>query len=153
MLSEAGQERAQIFWKAFKIWGGIMAIPGAAATLMSAPEVFKSAFAPAYPAHFVYGWSVVCFYYVFVPAAAFGGLGAAALTFLVRPGQKFRAVVVGTVTGLGCPAAFFAALALILPKNEATLGWVFGGIIYGGIGIFAGVVAGNTIASYPAPSR
>src|ERR1700758_1390508 len=61
------------------------------------------------------------------PGIAFGAIGAAFMTLLVRPGQKLRALVVGLLVGFGTPAAFFSGLAILLPKNEATMGYVLFG--------------------------
>ena len=141
MLSEADPGRARIFWNTFKIWGGIMALPGTFSMLMGG-------------AHFNSNVLLLSgFYYVLAPGVVFGTIGAAALAFLVRPGQRIRALVVGSLVGFGCPAAFFVALALILPKNEGTPVWIFAAMIYGGTGAFAGITAANAIGSRLQSSR
>ena len=86
-------------------------------------------------------------YWVLAPGAVFGGIGAGAMTLWVQPGQTFRAITLGVVVGLGAPAGFFAALAIFLPKNEATMGWVLFGMVFAMTGAFAGVMAANLLKS------
>ena len=89
-------------------------------------------------------------YWALGPGVLFGALGAAALTFLVRPGQQLRALAVGVLVGFACPVAFFGALMFILPQNEGTMGWYLFGFIFAMTGMFAGIMAGNSIGSEPA---
>jgi hypothetical protein len=129
MLGELERTRSQVFWAVFKIWGGIMAFPG----------LF---FLPRIGLHYQY-----ILFEMVAPGIAFGAIGAASMTLLVRPGQKLRALVVGLLVGFGTPAAFFSGLAILLPKNEATMGYVLFGMIFAMTGAFAGIVAANSLKS------
>jgi len=69
------------------------------------------------------------------------------MSLLVRPGQKARALLVGLLVGGGSPAAFFWGLAMVLPKNEATMGYVLFDMIFAMAGAFAGIMAANSLKS------
>jgi multisubunit Na+/H+ antiporter MnhG subunit len=86
-------------------------------------------------------------YYMLAPGVIFGGLGAIALTLLASPAKKTRTLLVGTVTGFACPLAFFGALIVFSPKNEATLGWIVLGFIFSLTGALAGYMAGSAVMS------
>lgn len=79
------------------------------------------------------------------PGGIFGGLGAAALTFLVRPG-KWPAPLVGTVAGFACPVATTIALGIILPKNNDRMGLVILGFMFAMLGTLAGFLTGLALA-------
>jgi hypothetical protein len=118
-----------MFWQVFKVWGGIMALPG----------VFFLSQVGLHYQYILVG--------VIAPGVGFGAIGAAFLTLLVRPGQKVRALVVGLLVGFGTPAAFFWGLAIVLPKNEATMGYALFGLVFAMTGAFAGIVAANAVKS------
>ncbi len=84
---------------------------------------------------------------IIAPGVVFGAIGAAFMSLLVRPGQKGRALAVGLLVGFASPAAFFWGLAIVLPKNEATMGYGLFGMILGLAGAFAGVMAANSLKS------
>jgi hypothetical protein len=94
------EPEARCFGLCSKSGGGIMAFPG----------LF---FLPRVGLHYQY-----ILFEMVAPGIAFGAIGAAFMTLLVRPGQKLRALVVGLLVGFGTPAAFFSGLAILLPKNE-----------------------------------
>lgn len=76
------------------------------------------------------------------------GLGATALTFLASPENKTRTLLVGIVTGLVSPLAFFGALIEFLgPKNEGVAGWIIYGSIFALTGAVASFEAGNAVLS------
>jgi hypothetical protein len=119
--------RARVFWQVFKVWGGIMTLPGLF-FVSQARLHYQSILGE-----------------VIAPGVAFGAIGAAFMSLLVRPGQKFRALLVGLLVGGGSPAAFFWGLAIVLPKNEATMGYVLFGMIFAMAGAFAGIMAANSL--------
>lgn len=112
--------RAPVFWQVFKVWGGIMALSGL---------FFVSQARLHYQSILVE---------VIAPGVALGAIGAAFMSLLVRPGQKFRAL----------PSCFLlGGLAIVLPKNEATMGYVLFGMIFAMAGAFAGIMAANSLKS------
>jgi hypothetical protein len=82
-----------------------------------------------------------------------GGLGAAALALLIRPGQKWRALLVGIVVGFACPVVIAIVLDIILPKNNDRMGLALFGFMFAMLGMFAGVMAGNAVSSPAKHSR
>lgn len=141
MSSQVASKRARIFGKAFKVWGGIMALPGVFLTFQIGSGGFHTA------SFSMYDFMRMGLYYAIAPGVAFGTVGAAALTFLAWQGHTLRAFAVGIAIGFLCPAVFFAGMFFLLPKNEGSLGWVLFGVIFSMTGIFAGVMAANAIAS------
>jgi hypothetical protein len=139
MFSDTPKGRARIFWRAFKTWSGIMSLPGAF-FLIQAVGLLHSA-------RDVYNLLLLALYSALAPGVIFGVLGATALTFLASPAKKTRTLLVGIVTGLSCPLAFFGALIAFFPKNDATLGWVIFGFIFALTGALAGFMAGNAVLS------
>jgi len=140
MFPDVRKGRGRVFWRAFKTWSCIMALPGAffltqsLALLQSADGAYKLL--------------LMALYTVLAPGVVFGGLGATALTFLASPAKKTRTLSVEVVTGLACPLAFFSALIVLEgPKNEGVAGWFFYGLIFALTGAFAGFEAGKAVLS------
>jgi hypothetical protein len=122
-LAASRQSNAQNFWKFFKLWAGVTAIPCLLVYFQSGIQHVQ-----ALPV-------------LLAPAVVFGTIGAAVMTFLVSPGHLLRALLAGIVVGFGLPAGVFWGLAVILPKNEATLGYYLAGWVLGMAGGVAGVIA------------
>lgn len=147
MLSEVSPKPPQIFWKAFKIWAAIMAVPGALGTFEHALSCFRWGCQ--------YGPPILptALLWTGAPGGIFGGLGAAALTFLVRSGQKWPAPLVGTVVGFACPVATTIALGIILSKNNDRMGLVIFGFMFAMLGALAGFLQASPSLLKPSPSR
>ena len=140
MFPDVRKGRGRVFWRAFKTWSCIMVLPGAFFLIQAASSLLS--------ARGIYDLLLYVLYSIVVPGLLFGSLGAIALTFLASPAKKTRTLVVGVVTGFGCPVAFFGALIVVQgPKSDGTLGWVLYGIIFAGTGAFAGFEAGSAILS------
>ncbi len=134
MPREATNTRAQVFWKAFKMWAGIMALPGAfllapmAGVRLQSPNALPDV-------------ALMTVSHVLAPGALFGAVGAGVLALRASPATKIRTLSLGVVTGLACPLLLFGALLVILPKDEASLGWILFGMIFS--------VTGHLPASWP----
>ena len=125
MTSQARPTKSQDFWKFFKIWAGVSALPVLPFSLQA---VFRGNVSQA-PV-------------ILAPAVLFGAVGAAVMTFLLPPGNLFRSVLVGIVVGFVVPAGVFWVWANALPKNEATMGYYLAGMVFGSAGFVAGVIIG-----------
>lgn len=147
MPSEVNGRRAQTFWKAFKIWAAIMAVPGALGTFGKVVNCFRwgCPYGPSIPR--------TALWWIGAPGVILGGLGAAALALLIRPGQKWRAPLVGIVVGFACPVVIAIVLDIILPKNNDRMGLALFGFMFAMLGMFAGVMAGNAVSSPAKHSR
>jgi hypothetical protein len=119
------RSNARDFWRFFKLWAGITAIPCLLVYSQTGIQHVQ-----ALPV-------------LLAPAVVFGTIGATVMTFLVTPGHLLRALLAGMVVGFGLPAAVFWGLVVILPKNEASLGYYLAGWVLGMAGGVAGVIAGS----------
>jgi hypothetical protein len=124
-LTVSRRSNTQDFWKFFKLWAGITAIP----CLLVYSQI---------GIHYTKALPVLL-----APAVVFGTIGATVMAFLVSPGHLLRALLAGIVVGFGLPAAVFWGLLVILPKNEVSLGYYFAGWVLGMAGGVAGVIAGS----------
>ncbi|HSZ63227.1 MAG TPA: hypothetical protein VK828_15600 [Terriglobales bacterium] len=140
MLSEVNRKLAQTFWKAFKIWAAIMAVPGALGTLDQVVSCFRwgCPYGPSIP--------LIALWWMAAPGGIFGGLGAAALTFRIRSGQKWPVPLVGIVVGFACPVATTIALGITLPKHYDRMGLVLFGFMFAMLGTLAGFLTGLAVA-------
>jgi hypothetical protein len=53
-----------------------------------------------------------------IPALVLGAVGAAIMTFIVQPGEKLGALLVGIVVGFGLPPVAFWGLAAARPRTK-----------------------------------
>jgi len=120
--------KAQTFWRFFSLWAGIIACPCMLVCFGgNTPILLHLEQLPIFLA----------------PAAVFGTIGAAVMTFLVPPGRMVLAMFAGIVIGFILPAATFWGLAVTLPKNEATMGYFLAGWVLGMAGGIGGIVVGS----------
>ncbi len=120
------------------MWAGIMTLPGAfllapmAGVRLQSPNALPDV-------------ALMTVSYVLAPGALFGAMGAGVLALWASPAKKIPTLSLGVVTGLASPLIFFGALLVILPKNEASLGWILFGMIFSVAGAFAGFMTAAAV--------
>ena len=119
----AGIRRAAGFAKTFLFWAVVGSTPMALIAL-SGP----------------FSWSKMVM--SLVPGVPLAIVGSVILMFWVPAGKK-SAPVIGLLVGGALPPVTLWTLALILPKNEATMGYVLFGLILAVPNAIAGAVAGS----------
>ena len=119
--------RLRDFTKMFVLWAGLICVPGLFLVFGQGGrgEPKHSDLLPL----------------VLFPASVLGAVGAAIMTFVVRRGERRSAMIVGTVVGFGLPPVAFWSLAAVLPKNEATMGYVLARCILAVPSGIAGIVS------------
>jgi hypothetical protein len=86
----------------------------------------------------------------FAFGTVFGIIGTAILSRFVSPGSKFATVLGIIIGGVLAPLVLWT-LALIMPKNEATMGYFLFGFILAVPNALAGGMAGYLYASMSTP--
>jgi nitrate reductase NapE component len=121
--------RLRDFAKMFALWAGLISVPGLLLVFgaRSRVEPVNFALLPL----------------MLFPAVVLGLVGAAIMSFVVRPGERLGAMIVGIVVGFGLPPVAFWGLAAVLPKDESTLGYVLAGFIFAVPSGIAGIVSAN----------
>jgi hypothetical protein len=128
--------RAQVFWRFFGLWSGIVGVPSL---------LFYSMGNHSQPILVLLEQLLI----YLAPAVLFGSIGAAVMTFFVPPGRTVLAVLVGVVLGFVLPVASFWTAGATLPKDEATMGYFIAGWVFGLAGCTAGFCVGVLRGSQP----